>query len=154
MEKPAPDPRQERDNFIRELSVAGGVEISGSVFLDIAHDVEVFRLEPERFQARETIRECKVWIEEQRTSVQRLHEALRSVASPNPWASSEADIERFRIMSDLQSHIGEAAMERARGALAALDHCLEGYLQGWDSRYPVEPGRPPNKATHDLLHRL
>ncbi|HWE20370.1 MAG TPA: hypothetical protein VG758_24865, partial [Hyphomicrobiaceae bacterium] len=144
----------ERDTFMRELSAAGAVETSPSVFYDIAHDVEVWRLQPEWFQAREALRDCKAWVEEQRAGFQRLHEALQAVERPNAWVSSEADLERFRVMSDLQGYIGNAAMEHALGTLAALDQRLEGYLQGWDSRYPVEPGRPPNKATQDLLHRL
>jgi hypothetical protein len=55
-EKVLADLRLERDTFMRELSAAGAVETSPSVFYDIAHDVEVWRLQPEWFQAREALR--------------------------------------------------------------------------------------------------
>lgn len=168
VEELPPDLRQQRADFISALSAVGRVPISDSAFYDIVHDVECFRIEPERRQAREEIRRGKQLTEQMRGAVQHLLELLQVVDRPNPTARGESGTQRFVVMSDLQSLLGETVPGRAlrermqrrlrsmplspgepsellSGALGDLAQRLEHHLQGWDKRYGLE-----NKNNPDL----
>jgi hypothetical protein len=174
------DLQQERDAFIRALSATSKVEISASRFYDIIHDVEVFRLHPERRQARAVIKQGKELTEKVMCGFLHLHEVLQAVERPHAWGNREEDaeeaLERFRIVHALQYILGKyvlgrALMERQSDGepseqlsktYAHVGRRLNRYLRGWDKRFALENatspderlGNTPNVAVHDLVHRL
>jgi hypothetical protein len=179
------DLRKERDAFIKALSSAASVDLAPFAY-DIVHDVERFCRRPNQRQkpaAREEIRRWERFAKQMSSSAQQLRDQLQQLHKVREqleaWAKrgeadlasaqSDADVERLRIVIDLDRIVMDAVLRDAPQSfcgLSAREHkewltrvlvnlCdwLQVQVEVWDLHYPMR-GRPPNLAADGLLHGL